>query len=144
MKSMPPPPPRVHDAPAASRPLRVLLVDDQRSIRLATQHLLRHLACEADAASSGLEALEYLGRRKYDLVLMDLLMPGMGGLETTQRLRQLLGRRGPRVIALTADDTQEDRDSCRAAGMDDFIPKPLTRGRLIEALRDAGDPDRTP
>ncbi len=83
MKSIPPPPPRVHDVPAAPRPLRVLLVDDQRSIRLATQHLLRHLACEADAASSGLEALEYLGRRKYDLVLMDLLMPGMGGLETT-------------------------------------------------------------
>ena len=140
MKSIPPPPPRVHDSPSASRPLRILLVDDQRTTRLATQHLLRHLTCEADVASGGAEALECLGRREYDVVLMDLLMPGMGGLEATRHLRKLLGPRRPRVVALTADDTQEDRDSCRAAGMDDFIPKPLTRARLIQALGPAGPP----
>ena len=123
------------DRPALAAPIRVLLVDDQATVRLATQHLLRHLAFEADAVSNGREALEVLGRREYDVVLMDLMMPEMGGLEATRRLRRLLGEGPqPRVIAMTADDTPEDRASCEAAGMDDFLPKPLTRGRLIQAL----------
>src|SRR6185295_8912109 len=89
----------------------------------------------ADVAVNGLEALEALRRQPYDLVFMDIQMPEMDGLETTRQIRMLWpGNLGPRVIAMTANAMEDDQEKCLTAGMDDYISKPITIGKLREAL----------
>ncbi len=102
---------------------------------------LRKLGYRADLAATGVEALAALGRRRYDVVLMDVQMPGMDGLEATRRLRLRLKSGGDRVrvIAMTANAMEEDRKACLDAGMDDFVAKPIRMTELQEALHRAGD-----
>jgi CheY-like chemotaxis protein len=89
----------------------------------------------ADLASNGLEAVESVARQTYDVVLMDVQMPEMDGLDAT---REICARWGaherPRIIAMTANAMQGDRDMCLAAGMDDYLTKPIRVDRLVEAL----------
>jgi CheY-like chemotaxis protein len=84
-------------------------------------------------AANGVEALEALALRDFDVVLMDMQMPEMDGLEATRRIR---ARNGPRpwIIAMTASAMEEDRRRCLEAGMDDFLSKPVTPLDLAEAL----------
>ncbi len=90
-------------------------------------------------AADGIEALEALRRQPYDLILMDLQMPGMDGLEATRRIRaELPAGRQPRIVALTANVLRDQREACRAAGMDDFVQKPFTFEDLRGALSRAG------
>jgi len=114
--------------------LKVLLAEDNAVNRVATQFLLRHLGHLADVAVNGVEVLEALDREDYDVVLMDLQMPLMDGLEATRRLRDAGRCHQPRVIALTASDAGEDRDLCLAAGMQDFLRKPIRPAELTVAL----------
>ena len=87
---------------------------------------------------NGLEALEALERQRYDVVLMDVQMPELDGLEATRRIRErwAAGER-PRIIAMTANAMQDDREACLAAGMDDYVAKPISPDALAEALHKA-------
>ncbi|WP_312167285.1 response regulator [Phenylobacterium sp.] len=129
-------------APAAAPGARILLVEDNPINALLARTLLTREGCRVDQAGGGEEALAALTVGEYDLILMDMRMPGLSGLETAQRLRAQ-GVRTP-VVALTANAFEEDRHACLAAGMDDFLVKPLTPDALRAALgRWTGAPDWT-
>ena len=115
----------VTEAVPSSAALKVLLVEDHPvNQRLAIQ-LLERWGHAVTLADNGEQALALLARERYDLVLMDMMMPVLDGLETTRRYRA--SERGPRtpIVAMTAKAMQGDRDSCLAAGMDDYLSKPL-------------------
>ena len=119
-------------------PVRVLLVDDNPINLLVAREMLLSLDCAVESADDGAEALARLQREKFDLVLMDVQMPVLDGLEATRRLRAHEAAGGtPRavVVALTANATAGDRDVCLGAGMDDFIAKPVHREQLAAMLQ---------
>jgi CheY-like chemotaxis protein len=89
----------------------------------------------ADLASNGIEAIECVARQTYDVVLMDVQMPEMDGIEASRRIttRWPAGQR-PRIVAMTANAMQGDREMCLAAGMDDYLSKPIRLDELVEAL----------
>jgi CheY-like chemotaxis protein len=115
--------------------LRVLIAEDNPvNVRLLTL-LLEDLGYTADVVGNGVESIAALRRRTYDVVLMDVQMPVMDGLEATRQIhREWEPSRRPRVIALTAGVMSEEVQTCRSAGMDDFLAKPLEVGRLAAAL----------
>jgi CheY-like chemotaxis protein len=119
----------------SERQLDILLVDDVKSSRQVLQHMLEHLGHSVVSASNGVEALDAVSARSFDLILMDVNMPVMDGLEATRRLRALPDRRARiPVLALTASDMPSDIAATRAAGMSAHILKPATRQVLAEAL----------
>ncbi|HEX3828909.1 MAG TPA: response regulator [Sporichthyaceae bacterium] len=122
---------------AAERaPLRILVAEDNAVNQQLALLLLSKLGYPADVAGNGHEALAAVDRQPYDVVLMDVQMPEMDGLEATRRLLQRYpdpGRR-PRIIAMTANAMQGDREEYLAAGMDDYIAKPIRRDDLVAAL----------
>jgi PAS domain S-box-containing protein len=124
------------DADMAQRhPLRILLAEDNPVNQKLALRLLGRLGYRADVAANGIEALQSLRRQPYDVILMDVQMPEMDGLEATRALwREWPAERRPRVIAMTANVMQEDRQECQAAGMDDFIGKPIRVEELVAAL----------
>lgn len=116
-------------------PLKILLVDDDVVNRKVGGHMLRHLGYVPDAVFSGEDALRTLRERAYDVILMDVQMPGMGGVEAVRRLATMgfpLGR--PRVVAMTAQWSPQMRQWCREAGVDDFLRKPVRGRELREVL----------
>jgi CheY-like chemotaxis protein/HPt (histidine-containing phosphotransfer) domain-containing protein len=114
-------------------PLQILLTDDNAINLKVALRLLQQLGYEADTASNGLEAIRALEQKAYDIILMDVQMPELDGLETTRRIRQrqqLTASQGHFqrpiiIIAMTANAMQGDREKCLAAGMDDYLPKPV-------------------
>ncbi|MBY0277544.1 response regulator [Candidatus Binatia bacterium] len=121
-------------------PLRLLLAEDNAINQKVILKMLARAGCQADVAANGLEVLAALERSPYDVVLMDVQMPEMDGLEATRRLRERhTGEaRRPYVIALTANAMLEDRELCLAAGMDDYVSKPVRPADLFVALERAG------
>ncbi len=129
-------PPAADAAPEVGRRGRVLVVEDNSVNRKVAVSMLARLGYQADVASNGQEALEALARANYDVVLMDVQMPRMDGLEATRAIRlRSPGRAGPRVVAMTASVTAEDRQRCLEAGMDDYLSKPVRLPDLEETLR---------
>ncbi|MBK7828040.1 MAG: response regulator [Nannocystis sp.] len=114
-------------------PLRILAVEDNATNQKLILLMLERLGYRADSAYHGLEALEALARHTYDVVLMDVQMPEMDGLEATRRIRQQPGSQ-PRIIAMTANAMDSDRQACLAAGMDDYVSKPIQVRELRLAL----------
>jgi len=114
-------------------PLRILAVEDNATNQKLILLMLERLGYRADSAYHGLEALEAVHRHPYDVLLMDVQMPEMDGLEATRRIRHSLPVQ-PRIIAMTANAMESDRQDCLAAGMDDYIRKPIQVRELRAAL----------
>lgn len=119
-------------------PLRILLTEDNLVNQKVASRLLQRLGYCCDIAANGEEALQALDTSQYDLVLMDVQMPVMDGLEATRRIIQRFGpERRPQIVALTAHATLHDREACLASGMDDYFTKPVITAVLEEKLRAA-------
>jgi signal transduction histidine kinase/CheY-like chemotaxis protein len=122
---------------AARHPLRILLAEDNLVNQKLALRLLSQMGYRADLASNGIEAIECVERRTYDVVLMDVQMPEMDGLEATRQIAAKRPRdKRPRIVAMTANAMQGDREACLAAGMDDYITKPIRVDNLVQVLVD--------
>lgn len=121
-----PKPPQIDPKFAERLPLRILLADDHLVNQKLGLFILQNMGYRADVAGNGLEVLQALRRQSYDVVLMDVQMPEMDGLTTTQLICQdWLPSVRPRIIAMTANAMQGDRQACLDAGMDDYVSKPI-------------------
>jgi CheY-like chemotaxis protein/HPt (histidine-containing phosphotransfer) domain-containing protein len=118
--------------------LRVLIVDDVDANRRLVLALLRSFGHAAETANSGLEAIALAATRRFDVVLMDVQMPDMDGMDAARRIRAQLGAASPWIIAVTANSTPGDRERCLAAGMDDFLTKPIQHQALRAAIEGSG------
>jgi CheY-like chemotaxis protein len=115
--------------------LRILLAEDNPINQKVALLMLRHLGYHADLAGNGIEAIAAMRESRYDVILMDVQMPEMDGLEASRRIRAEFGpHRQPFIIAMTATATAEDRRLCLDAGMDDYLPKPVRMDQLMAAL----------
>ncbi len=121
------------DKSASLKPISILLAEDNVINQKVITRMLSRLGYQADVASNGKKALEMMERKKYNVILMDILMPEMDGLEATRRIRERWSD-GPKIIAMTATVLTGDRDQCFAAGMDGFIGKPTKLEDLKAAL----------
>lgn len=115
-------------------PLCILLAEDNPVNQKITQRMLRHLGYHSDVAANGLEALRKMEDQFYNIILMDIQMPEMDGLEATKIIRQRWSR-GPKIIAVTAFAMDYSREVCLEAGMDDYIAKPVEMDELADVLR---------
>jgi len=135
--------PKLDAGMAAAQPLRILLAEDNVVNQKLALRLLQQMGYRADVASNGIEAIECIERQRYDLVLMDVQMPEMDGLEATRRIvaRWPDATTRPRIVAMTANAMQGDREECLAAGMDDYVTKPIRVEALVAALTQARSRD---
>ena len=141
------PPVRTLSGPDASLPSQggpakpvVLLVEDNEENRELLAHMLRSRGADVVACGSGREALEAAARERFTFVLLDLQMPEMDGHQVLQRLRALPGGGALPVVALTALTSENVRHRCEAEGMNDFVTKPVTLGRIRELVDRWGGP----
>jgi PAS domain S-box-containing protein len=128
----------VTDGKRARSALRILLAEDNPMNQKVALRLLEQLGYRADVATNGLEAIEALERQPYDVVLMDVQMPELDGLDATRRIcEQWPEESRPHIIAMTANALPEDREACFAAGMNDYVAKPIRAEELVAALKRA-------
>ena len=125
-----------------AKSLRILLAEDNPFNQMIALRFLAKLGYQADCAVNGVEVLKALNQKSYDLILMDVQMPEMDGLEATRQIRQMEAARegGDRanqikIIAMTANVMTEDRETCLEVGMDDFISKPVRIDALEKMLK---------
>jgi CheY-like chemotaxis protein len=127
--------PLIDPAMASRHPLRILLAEDNVVNQKLALRILQQMGYRADLASNGIEAIESVERQTYDVVLMDVQMPEMDGLEASRRITAKWSPdERPRIVAMTANAMQGDREMCLAAGMDDYVTKPIRVDQLVEAL----------
>jgi signal transduction histidine kinase/DNA-binding response OmpR family regulator/HPt (histidine-containing phosphotransfer) domain-containing protein len=120
-------------------PLRILLAEDIAVNQKMMLMILDRIGYRADVAANGLEVLMALERQPYDVVLMDVQMPEMDGLEAARRITQRWAAdQRPRIVALTANAMKTDREACQAAGMDDYLSKPVQAKELQASLTRCG------
>lgn len=120
---------------AIDKGLKILIVEDNLTNQRVLQLLLKHLGLEADVTSNGKEALQIMESKTYDIIFMDMLMPVMGGVETTHVIRNKFEKeKQPFIVAITATATGADKKACIDAGMNDYMVKPFKEGALIKVL----------
>lgn len=122
----------------------ILAVEDNPVGLMVLRRAFKNHQIHVDGAASGLEALDAAKKRRYDLVLMDLQMPDMNGLEATRAMRQIPGYDSVPILALTADNSDEMRDLCRKEGMQSFLSKPFDKNELYAAISKYLKPETTP
>ena len=125
-----------------AKSLRILLAEDNPFNQMIALKLLAKLGYQADCALNGVEVLKSIEQKSYDLILMDLQMPEMDGLETTRQIRQMESARGVsnltnqiKIVAMTANVMNEDRENCLKVGMNDFISKPVRSEEIAKTLK---------
>src|SRR5207244_12887778 len=124
-------------------PLRILLAEDNTVNQKVALRLLEGMGYRADAIANGLEVLEALQRQSYDVILMDVQMPEMDGLEASRAIHEgCPAEQRPRIIAMTANAMQGDREECLAAGMDDYLTMPIPIHALQDVLEREGPSTR--
>jgi len=144
-----------HSIRESQRRLCILVVEDNAVNQKLAQKMLERMGHTVSVAGSGAEALEAVEGTPFDLVLMDVQMPGMDGLEATRRIREQEKNRGTRlpILAMTAYAMKEDKDRCLEAGMDAYLSKPITARELYDGIesvvrkrrtKESEPPDRTP
>ena len=126
--------PPIHLAPPPQPKARVLVVDDHHVNQRVAELMLEALDCQADFAANGVEALQRIAERPYDLVFMDCQMPEMDGYVATAEIRRRHPELATPVIAMTAIAMQGDRERCLEAGMNDFVAKPITRAGFAHLI----------
>ncbi|TYQ25618.1 PAS domain S-box protein [Pseudanabaena sp. UWO310] len=131
---------------ARNHPLRILLAEDNVINQKVAIHILQRMGYRADVAANGLEVIDALLQQPYDLIFMDMQMPVMDGIDATQKIYQnwqdgKFATR-PRIVAMTANAMQGDREICLAAGMDDYLSKPIRNSELVRVLQEC--PAATP
>ena len=127
--------PAVDAAMAERHPLRILLAEDNLVNQKLALRLLSQMGYRADVAANGIEAIEAVQRQAYDVVLMDVQMPEMDGLEAAREIRRRWSdSTRPRIVAMTANAMEGDREECLTAGMDDYLTKPIRVEALVGAL----------
>ncbi|MBQ5961990.1 response regulator [Massilia sp. ZL223] len=125
----------VPELPAPAAGIDILVAEDNTVNQKVVKQLLRHLGHRADIVANGVEALEAMERQDYGVILMDMQMPEMDGIEATRRLRRRFrGASAPWIIAMTANALPGDRERCLEAGMDAYLPKPVVLEELRRAL----------
>ena len=130
-------PSRIDPGMATRHPLRILVAEDNAVNQKLALRLLQQMGYRADLAANGIEAVESVQRQTYDVVLMDVQMPELDGLDATRRICALQKpEQRPRIVAMTANAMQGDREMCLAAGMDGYLTKPIRVDRLVEALNE--------
>jgi signal transduction histidine kinase/DNA-binding response OmpR family regulator len=130
--------PQIDPAMATRHPLRILLAEDNVVNQKLAMRLLQQMGYRADLASNGIEAVESVQRQAYDVVLMDVQMPELDGLDATRRICELTPpSQRPYIVAMTANAMQGDEEMCLAAGMNDYLTKPIRVDRLVAALNSA-------
>jgi signal transduction histidine kinase/DNA-binding response OmpR family regulator len=136
-KPVAPAPTETNRGLAERHPLRILLAEDNVVNQKLALRLLQQMGYRADLASNGIEVIESLERQPYDVVLMDVQMPEMDGLEASRRIvAKWPAKARPRIVAMTANAMQGDREACLGAGMDDYVTKPIRVDALVQALLD--------
>ena len=125
-----------------AKSLRILLAEDNLFNQMIALKLLAKLGYQADCALNGVEVLKLIEQKSYDLILMDLQMPEMDGLEATRQIRQMESARGVsnltnqiKIVAMTANVMNEDRENCLKVGMNDFISKPVRIEEIAKILK---------
>lgn len=114
--------------------LKILIVEDDEVNREVTRKLLEHIGYEAETSENGAEAARISVEKDFDLILMDCQMPEMDGFTATESIRRSEKSERPKIIALTANSAETEREKCLQAGMDDYLCKPVTKKDLIEVL----------
>ena len=127
---------------ASENPLRILIAEDNLVNQKIITYMLDKMGYASDIVQNGLEAVAVAGQKKYDMVLMDIQMPEMDGLEATRAIRTQPGLQ-PLIIAMTANAMQDDREECIRAGMDDYISKPINLDELKNLLVKYGSEKRS-
>jgi len=125
-------------------PLNILIVEDNPINQVIATNLIERLGYSPSLASNGVKAIEALHEQKFDVIFMDLQMPVMGGIEATEKIIEFWGNNRPRIIAMTANVLAEDQKQCFAAGMDDFVGKPIVINEMIESLLKCNKNSNTP
>ena len=119
---------------ATRHPLRILLAEDNAVNQKLAVRLLQRMGYATDVAGDGVQAIAALEATTYDLVLMDVQMPELDGLEATRQIRARWPDRAVRIVAMTANAMEGDRETCLAAGMDEYLSKPIRPDELAAAL----------
>ncbi|EDX86183.1 PAS fold family [Synechococcus sp. PCC 7335] len=135
--------PKTESTISIQNPLRILLAEDIALNQKVALYMITSFGYQADVANNGKEAVEALQSHAYDLVLMDVQMPEMDGLEATRIIRANSNIVQPHIVAMTAHALQGDREECLSAGMNGYIRKPITKDELLKTLQQCPQLDKT-